>query len=285
MSDIVYFIEDDHSYWIRDRRLTSATTFIKQFAEPYPQDYWLSYKAVEKVMGDEFRDWKDKYFKGERKPNLKWYLKLAFKDISLKEYSEAREAIKLKWKTKSELSSSRGTAFHEKMEKSFIDTKWSINPFTGKKFDTIVWDKYMDNESYPGGLKELPDGFYPELLIYDLETGIAGQSDMIWIETIDKVRYVDSDDWKTNEKRPNPKGSYFDMYREPISHLPCSKYVTYSLQSSLYAYMMEKEGFVRRHGAITHVVDYDENKVEQIEVPYHKDEIESMIKYHQQLQV
>lgn len=280
MSDIVLFLEEDHSYWLHGERMTSATTFIGGFAPEYEHNYWVSYKAVQRVMGEKkFKDWKKKYFKGKRHPNLSRYLMKAFQEISITDYEIAREAIGREWRDKNLRSTTKGTQFHKKMEDKFLEEGVSINPFTEEEYEVITWDKTFDNESYPEGMDKMPDGFYPEALLFNAKWRIAGQADMLWIKTIDDKRYFWVDDFKTNEKKPGPKESYFNMYREPIEYLPCSKYNAYSLQSSLYSYMLEEEGFIRADSAITHITNYDESTADRIPVPYLKDEIKAMLKY------
>ena len=60
---------------------------------------------------------------------------------------------------------------------------WEINPYTGTKLRVHRFEKKYDNQSIVDNLIDLPDGCYPELLIWDLEYGICGQEDKVYIET------------------------------------------------------------------------------------------------------
>jgi hypothetical protein len=173
---------------------------------------------------------------------------------------EVSEKYLKQWSDKRDL----GTAFHKKKEDEDHANGFCINPFTGKKHEIITWKKNSkyDNESYPGELIDIPDGYVAEHLIKNDEYGVAGQIDKNFIETINGVRYVDIDDWKTDgkvEKRPffHPKQGYRTM-KKPFDHMYDTNYWQYACKISTYAKMLELEGFTVRNLAITSV-EIDEN--------------------------
>jgi hypothetical protein len=121
----------------------------------------------------------------------------------------------------------------------------------------------------------LKDGLYTELKLWHHSWGIAGRTDRATIRTIYGVRYIDIDDYKTNEVFTT-RGYQFrngthKMLLHPVSHLEDSKLSMYTLQVSLYTYMAESMGFVAGNRTLIHIDDNDEKVV--YKVPYLKDDI------------
>lgn len=155
-----------------------------------------------------------------------------------------------------------GTDFHAKEEQQDLEKGFRMNPFTGKKSPVVKWDidEGYENQSFPGNMyKDLPDGYIPEWLVKDDSSKTAGQGDQGFIETIGKTRYIDLDDWKTDETillKPtffNRKTGYQKMLY-PFDHMYETNHWKYACKISTYAKMLEMEGFVVRNLAFTHVV-------------------------------
>lgn len=119
-------------------------------------------------------------------------------------------------------------------------------------------------------LSHLPDGIYPELMVWDHRYGIAGRSDKVVIETVREtftmfsgdglnardVRYVDVEDYKTNrfikmKSWKNHDGTY-RMMLPPLTDLMDCDWWHYQLQLSLYLFMLEYHAFVARRSQVTH---------------------------------
>ena len=163
-----------------------------------------------------------------------------------------------------------------------------INPFTNVKFNTVestlVEIKKGVEYRKPifDSLKDLKDGFHPELILWNNKYKLAGQADMVFVETIGDKRYIYVDDHKTNKeikttngywqydketKKKYWKGNYM---LEPLSHLECCNYNHYRLQISTYAWMLEQEGYIVKNVSFTHLN-------EQYRFEYLKTEVESML--------
>lgn len=95
----------------------------------------------------------------------------------------------------------------------------------------------------------LPDGYYPELIIWNDKYTVCGTADKVWINTIDGVRFIDIDDWKTNKEIKMP--TRYNM-EAPLGHLSDVNYIHYTLQLSTYAWMLEQVGFTIRNLYLTH---------------------------------
>jgi len=239
---MVIFKEEDHSYRNRynGNKYISVTTFIKDFYEPYDESYWLRYKACEAMMGGQKKDSNGKYLK------LKGFYTLVMKSgldiiektyLENKRYHEIIEEIRLQWKTNNKESTDKGTEYHLNKEKELIDSGvWNglkVHP-KPKGYDNISREM---NE----------DGVYPELLLFNNKYMIAGQSDRV----IKEGNYVDILDYKTNKKLEFESYKHKKMF-EPFEKFDDCSFNHYSIQLSLYGFMLEDFGYTVRKIEIEH---------------------------------
>jgi hypothetical protein len=104
-------------------------------------------------------------------------------------------------------------------------------------------------------LSELPDGIYPELMVWDHRYGIAGRSDKIILESEPTthlhmampLRRAHIEDYKTNRfikmKSWMEKDGSFKMMKVPLTDVMDCDWWHYQLQLSLYMFMLEYHGF------------------------------------------
>jgi hypothetical protein len=287
----ITFFADRHSYLCRGVKYTSASTLIREYEWPFPQDYWLTYKGLAAIVPELMREVKlEKYFfinkKGNKQaigsPKREFFHDCAARMspdlIALVKQEKADLAWQ--WEMKNAIACHRGTKFHLKMElKDLAEGDGVLNPFTGKKQKIAARPntKWSDNATIGDRLEDLEDGYYPELIIfyYEGEIGVCGQVDRAWIWTDkDDVRWYYSDDWKTNYEKRNQASR--DTFKEPLTHLPTTKDNTYSLQASIYGYMMELAGYKVAGTQITYIKDYKLEGCEQRELPYLEAEVKLM---------
>lgn len=76
---------------------------------------------------------------------------------------------------------------------------------------------------------------------YKLPTPIAGTIDLLCKSKLDNIYYIF--DWKTNTKI-DKDNKYNNFALEPISHIPDNSFYHYSLQLSLYQFIMEYGHYV-----------------------------------------
>jgi hypothetical protein len=165
-----------------------------------------------------------------------------------------KEEIQARWKQKGIASADRGTNIHAVFEsviknelideKDFARNKIGIEKFK-KFYESDTGDKEYDKEQ---NLKKdicFQGQLISEKCLWLDEYLIAGTSDVV--EIIPKASECCIYDFKTNEKiKPDVmrfKTQQGQHMLGPISHLPDSKWVYYSLQLSLYSYMMELKGY------------------------------------------
>ena len=118
--------------------------------------------------------------------------------------------------------------------------------------------------------------FYPEVIIYSTELGIAGSIDVLAKDTKNDTHIII--DWKTSKSIS--KSSFGGrMGIHPItSHLMDCKYVHYSMQLSLYRYLIDEfYGIKISNQLIAHL---NGNECKPIIADYYKKEVIDMIKEH-----
>lgn len=255
---------------------TSVTTLIKKYTNEFNADYWSSYKALERII-----------------PSFKFKLKISngkleniiarLSDTDFTLFELYKLEILADWARGNEDAQNKGTTIHLEKENNSYSSNYETNPFTLKP--SLVFQKQeldYDNYSLCDNLYDLPDGFYPELLIWNEDYKIAGQSDKVFIETVGNTRFVDIDDYKTNKKINY--SSFFDTKKKesqkmkfPLQDLMDCNSVHYSLQLSTYGYMLSQMGFVVRNLAITHI-DTNKNTEKLISMNYRRHEIEAIMK-------
>lgn len=122
--------------------------------------------------------------------------------------------------------------------------------------------------------------FYPEVIIYSEELGIAGSIDVLAKDTKNDTYIII--DWKTSKSIS--KSSFGGrMGIHPItSHLMDCKYVHYSMQLSLYRYLIEEfYGIKVSNLLIAHLKN---NECKPIVADYYHKEVLDMVNEHRKTQ-
>lgn len=262
---MIYFTDKNHEYFNENNdKYISVSQLVDQYKQPFDTEYWLKYKALERLMPN-FKKIKWK-FTSEREA-----VRLLSLDMESKLFDDTVEKIRNEWNGSKNVSIVKGNNYHKDAEKMSFIRKVMDNPFTKTKFKVIKLDKvdgYANNSVK--NLYELEDGFYPELVLWNDKYKLAGQSDKVFISTEKNIRYIDIDDYKTN-KKIDTTGFKGQKMLYPISHIDDCNYNQYALKISAYAWMLEDFGFqVRNLGFHHYNLLY--------KTPYLKAEIESLLK-------
>jgi len=236
----IKFYHKSHKYKYGKDELTSVTRFISKF---FPE-----FEAKELAKKLASFPWAKKQGKTMR--------------TFLKEWKETAEV---------------GTKIHEYMENYCKNTMQECDfeeILANKEYKVqrgIEWlDKFLESKK-----KYI---LLPEALVYDIPNKLAGTVDLIVVEEnedpVDKP-YITLIDWKSNtnftKNYDNQNG------KEPISHLPNTKLSKYTLQLSMYAYMLEQQGEAYVKELL--LVELGDEKVKVHKVDYLKKEVEDMIKW------
>ncbi len=200
-----------------------------------------------------------------------------------------------KWANKRDRSSEVGTLFHSIRETELINEHQPIfyDVICSKKFST-----YGDNDKLSIPINELENNtVYPELMIYDIEHMICGQSDKV-IVVDNKIHIWD---YKTDAEI-SFKGYSSEWVKPrkllgPLSHLDDVNGNIYSVKMSLYMYMLWKanKGRFKPGDIIIEHVELERDpendnipvlrdgkpvvlSVKKIPLPYRKKEVMNMLK-------
>jgi hypothetical protein len=156
------------------------------------------------------------------------------------------EEIKEEWRLNNLYATTRGSIFHNYVE-NYYDNKvipydqYSVQKDLGDELHAKLRDELPDlikqfNKFYNDYQHLLP--IKKELVIGDINnTRICGMLDMLVYNT--KTDSYEIYDYKTN-REIDFSSKFEKKYYEPISHLDVCEFNTYSLQLSLYQYIIEK---------------------------------------------
>jgi hypothetical protein len=215
---ILRFTQQDHKYTSikkeDERDWISATSFIGNFKQPFEAD-----KIAEKSAKNKKSKW----------------------------YGMTPDAIKDAWKAEAKRATDLGTWYHNCRERDLCELE-TIE----RSGVTVPIVKPIEIE----GIKYSPeqklgDGVYPEHMVYLKSAGLCGQSDIV--EVIDG--YVHITDYKTNKEIKmagftNWEGITTKMLA-PIAHLDDCNLNHYTLQLSLYMYIILKHNPRLKPGNLT----------------------------------
>ncbi len=206
-------------------------------------------------------------------------------------YSESPDYWQEKWAGVRDASLERGNAIHSDKEKYLYEQ--------GVVFERPKYFKVLKSTDYRNrNYIHLPDGIFPELLLWNHRWRAAGRADKIIIDTHESkvqkddrihwmyTRTADVEDYKTN------KSIYFESFKDkkgyrmmtgPLSHLMDCNGIHYTLQLSIYQYFLEEMGFIPGKRRIIHI----KHEIEGLgtpppkiyEVPYMRNEVIAMLTY------
>lgn len=271
-NDTVLYNDEVHKYWTKDgnQACISVTTLIGTF-ETFDEDFWSSYKALEALVSTE-----------EFTPIKKLLLdKKVFKDdhikmagVSKEDLLEKKNEILKEWEAKREESCVRGNAYHLLME--------------NKNLSGDIKELNLEGDFKPDQSNKLKLGqkaIYPEILLSrisdDGKLRLAGQADLVIVDGND----VYIQDYKTSKKIDLK--SYWDNRKKkhetlkfPLNHIQACNFMTYSLQMSTYAWMIQKEHPEANIKSLT-LIHYDhDGNLTNYECEYMKNDVERMLVYY-----
>jgi hypothetical protein len=272
----IIFFDDGHSYWKNGVRLKSVSYFLKKVINDFEAKYWETHSAFKAHFEDEYMD-HFRYLIKSGMPDAEELYPPFMDKLSDKEFFDLKKAIRDKWEYKKVVAGWKGSKFHKKMELKYYRMGEVKNPFTNKVFPVRKHKKSYDNQSLATDLSTLEDGCYLELLVFDPTRLICGQADVVFIETVGNKRYIDIDDFKTNEKKPT-KSSRGKM-KDPLSHMGDNKHNRYVIQVNLYAKLLSQHGLIPRHLAYTWYENYNEKLSHIQKFPYLEPEMNALYDY------
>jgi hypothetical protein len=139
----------------------------------------------------------------------------------------SQEEILAEWKRINDEANEYGTEIHEIMERYLLADKIYI-PKNDYERELIL--KFQEIDPMTTGT------IYPETILFSEKHKLAGTADIV--EMCDD--HFNIWDWKTNKKF-NYISKYGHWLNKPVSHLSDCQYSVYSLQLSIYAYLLQLE--------------------------------------------
>lgn len=277
----VCFRESDHAYFNEKNpeiKYTSVTTLIGKYHEPFNAQFWAVYKVLEEMLDRSlFLTFKDRYFK-KKELDRKWLEEF---NVNEADFDRLVEEKLLSYKKAGEEGCARGSAYHLKKELEFYECE----EHDLKKFVPNCEGKFSCQKHNWDLSRER--AVIPEFLVYyhSPELNIAGQLDLL-IKDGNDIYILD---YKTNAKGIKDKPIYDSINKKfktmyyPLNNLNDTTLVHYTLQLSLYAWMLQQIN-PEYNIKLLKLLHIDGNNVEtDYELPYIKSDIERLIKYHKKV--
>lgn len=304
------FTEADHKYVDENNKVyTSVTTLLEKYKDKFDTEFWSMYTGL-KDAGYRLKPYPEE--QAIRLGSVKFKLEDLKKEPY---YVELQDLTKAMWKVKTTTACMRGNTIHNGIE---VGINKSRNDITAKDNDLITYEsnpfKYGKNIATLNDLDASPIAAeYP--FIYNILKPLVNAGATIFSEkrvylskyqlagTIDcpiiKGKYFSILDWKSNAADMHDTAGYYykekvdgvwvktdtwivtqDTFNNPISHIPASKFHTYCLQLSIYAYIMEQWGYTLIDNGLA-IVHYPLNKEPvYLRVPYLRNEVIALLTDH-----
>jgi len=218
-NNLTYF-DEPHEYYVGKQKFVSVTTLIHKYVEEFDEDKWSKIKA------DEYK---------------------------LKQ----REIIRA-WKFINRKGTMKGSIIHDYAENLFLNKvfKYPIEEIIAEfGFDPIKQEYDITKKHVHDFYNDCFGKLIPvktELVVYDPESMIAGMIDMLFYNVRKKEYQLW--DWKTNKAFSRESDRY--MLDELFTIQDCDMN-TYSLQLSLYKYIIEKTTSIKLGDS--HIVWFSHN--------------------------
>lgn len=239
-NDVVYY-DVPHKYYLGDKELISATTLIHRYQEPFDEEYWSTRKALE--------------------------------------FGLTRQEVKNCWKFINVKGTMKGSIIHDYTENLFLNKVFYypkdliIKEFG---FDPILNEYLITKNHVDEFKKDCYDKLIPirtELIVYDKDSLVGGMMDMIFYNV--KAGEYQVWDWKTNKDF-----TYENRFQKLGNELEClddCDFNVYSLQLSLYKYIIEKHTGIKFGKSYVTWFSHNNPKYIIIEMTDRTKEIEVML--------
>ncbi len=176
----VKYNDEDHLYWNEDGKFISVTTLIGKYEQPFDEQFWSAYKALEKLLTKEQFKLEKTNLLQNQKVNLQYFIEGYGLDES--KFNALQQDILDEWQRINIESCERGTKIHSDLENLFVGKKTTdLKRFGfGGKFE-VNTNKTLENLNKD--LLDIDRGIFPEYLIYrispDKKFRLAGQIDLL----------------------------------------------------------------------------------------------------------
>lgn len=235
----IRFQDEGHKYWIRgrDKGVISTTTILKTYFEDFNPD-----PIIRRIM----RPSNENYWEN---PDYQYYRK------------DASE-IKAMWAQLGKDAAEAGTYNHEQIENFYNGLEYD---FSKREHTELFIPFHNDHKDYL-------EPFRTEMLIYHEKLRISGAIDMLYRNRITGKLVLA--DWKFIKKLAKKNKS--KQGKPPLDHLDDTNYTKYSLQLSVYRYILETEYGYEVENQFLVILHGKQKKYRKEVTPYLKDEVEAL---------
>jgi ATP-dependent exoDNAse (exonuclease V) beta subunit len=244
----INYIDSNHTYvhTPTNTKLISVTQLLGKTKKEFNKQFWLSKKASElQITEDEL--------------NHRWWILNQIgttRGSLIHKYMEDKLARKVYQKNYGNLSSVLNTL-------EYIEYIQSID-----KLILMVESFVKDNPNL------IP--IMSEVVVGNIEIGIAGMFDQLFFDK-NLNGYVIYD-WKTDKEFKT--SNRYQKFLKPLDHLDDCQFNKYSLQLSLYKYIIEKYTEIKILDLKVVWFFHKSDTYQVIDIPYRKTDIETLIKYY-----
>lgn len=190
-----------------------------------------------------------------------WSKKIATRD------NKSQEEVIADWDKKRDDSCDHGNRIHDTIE--YFAKNFKMRDGCAD-LEPMVLSIFSDYKEY--------NKLYSEEVLYT-RFGIAGKCDKVLQISSHKNSFIDVEDFKTNLRRGiEPYDKYRNFFHAPIDHLGYCSLNKYTLQLSMYAFMLEElTGKKIRTLWLRYIPPQDKMAHVRMPVPYMKAEIRLLI--------
>ncbi len=268
----VSFTEKGHTYKdSKGRGYISVTTLVGLYHEEFDTQYWSLYKAIKDVMetlgGLKWRRFKKEAGGWENVVKHYQKIKYSLDNQLLKRIKEKKREYVVDWKREGDDAARMGTKAHKELEQLLISSQ-KVEIGSRSVADVSPSD-LLDIQ----GFNDKSNNVFPEFLLWNQKYRIAGQVDLI--EKQGDILHLR--DYKTCKEIKFEAFMGKTMY-SPLQELPDTNYSKFTLQLSLYAWMLEQEGFTIGSLTLDHIDRETGNYIERYTLAYRRDLIVKLLK-------
>ncbi len=244
------YADKSHSYYHRIKKLTSVTQLISKLQTPFDKKYWSVFKAYE--------------FSGLN-PKYNWHLhqerKVGLEDGTIVHIDSKHdikvppEKVAAQWQLDSLVGKERGSYIHnylEAKENRLIDIpkkpELDLDTVSATHFSNSIQTAISLSEQF---LKDTYDYLIPVAMEYtvgSIDLGLAGRFDRLYWN----MRSLEYEIW---DFKTDKKIGYKGRDKIKIFDIPDCEFEKYSLQTSLYKYMIEEA--IQEKIGTSHIVHFD----------------------------
>jgi len=303
----IQFDPINHTYTRNGLIYTSATTIVGKYKKPFNRRFWAMYSTLKETF--------EMYVRADEPNNVIWVNQRPYtldELYSIEVYKEGSRMMKNGWDDTTKTACDRGNKIHDYLENTINDSKGDngesndiIKPLQALNINVFSTEHDLDSTN----LKEVYPDIYFTLLYYIQQGCTIYAEKKVYIDTykvsgmIDCLVIKDNNfmiiDWKTNKDIIHFKSGYYKKQKvgnkyiktdtwiehpkyllDPLNHLEESKGNIYSLQLSLYAYIMESWGYKLINNGLLIFHFRPTKNPERIPIKYMKQDIHTMLEHH-----